>query len=125
MLQNAAFADLKTRVEIVKSLLECSSTDLISSDSGTEVHSDSSSVVIMKVKKLTKDFTALVKHSGSANAGRLLADAQNSCSVAFDKVAANLADKSDLIIKVGYNKECNAVKSVACDGSVELNSTPK
>ena len=124
MLASDNYSDLLDILDIVQSLIEWASTDMISSGSGTEVHSADSSIAILKVKKLDSTFKAEVKYSSSVRRNRRFLATSNTCGVGFDKIASSLSGKENLILKVQLNKKCTQYTSKACDGSVDLTETP-
>ena len=118
------FSDLINLLDLVQNLIEWASTDIITSNSGTEVHSTDSSTAILKVKKLDSTFKAIVKHSTSARMRRYLETSKNECSVSFDKIPQNLKTTENLIIKVQYNKQSSQYTSKDWNGLVSLTEAP-
>jgi hypothetical protein len=123
MAVNTKFTDLEAKMDVVKRLIECSSTNYITDGNGNEVHSTSGSIAVIKVGTLTQNYKAQLAHSSSSNR-RNLATASNICSVQFDQIPTNLQSEGNLVIKMEYDTSC-ASNNKVCGSADILTTTPK
>ena len=125
IISNTNFSDLLDLLDIVQTLIEWASTNVISTGSGTEVHSTESSIAILKVQKIDTNFKASIKQSSTTRMNRrYLSSTSNQCALSFDKIASNLSSKQNLIVKVQLSNSWSQYTAKAWTGSVALTSSP-
>jgi len=121
---NSSFDDLRDKLNIIKRLIECATTDYLEVGGGSEVHSSAGSIAVIKVGELTDEYKAELTHVSSSTTRRNLATLNEMCSVQFDTVADNLRGRTDLVVKIEYDQSCSENNKV-CDMEEMLTTSPK